>query len=183
MNFPSQQEIADMKARGFDRTVIEAAELQSKRGVEAQAICEKIRLAFAGVQLGDGVGLQQGQGLDDYEDEETCAAWRADDEKEDWSRITSHRLNCCNSSLSFFDAEGMRFHLPAYLVADLQGDYHSGMAFTLTHLSDHHIEQFELLSATQRDAIRSYLEFILDDPDYEFERPDIESALAGYWSA
>lgn len=172
-----------MKARGFDRATIEAAELQAKRGVEAQAICQKIRAAFAGVQLGGGVGLKQAQGLDDYEDEETCAAWRADDEKEDWSRITSHRLNCCNSSLSFLDAEGMRFHLPAYLMADLKGEYGFGMDFTLTHLSDHCIKQFELLSAEQRVAVRDYLEFIRNDPDYQFGRSDIDRALVGYWSA
>ncbi|MBL9024989.1 MAG: hypothetical protein JNL21_22525 [Myxococcales bacterium] len=92
------------------------------------------------------------------------------------------QLNKCNSSLSFFDDEGMRFHLPAYLVADLDGDYKFGLAYALTQtpiLS----EQFRLLSKEQRAAVRRYLEFISFEPDYEFEREHIEHALENYWSA
>jgi hypothetical protein len=72
-------------------------------------LCRLIREAFAGVKLGGGVGLQQAQGFDDHEDEKTCARYRANDEKEDWSHIPAEELNRCNSSLCFFDAEGMRF--------------------------------------------------------------------------
>jgi hypothetical protein len=180
--FPTQADIDEMKARGFDGGTIESARLRMERGGEAAAICERIREAFSGVTLGHGVGLQHAQGLDDYEDEETCAKWRLEDEKEDWSRISSHRLNVCNSSLSFFDAEGMRFHLPAHLIADLKGEYGFGMAFCLTHLSDYKEQQFALLTATQRKVVREYLRFILEEPDYEFERPDVERALLGFWS-
>lgn len=181
--FPSQADIDEIKARGFDRSTIDAARLRMERGRVAESICEKIRTAFAGVTLGNGVGLQQAQGLDDYEDDETCAKLRLEDEKEDWSRISSHRLNVCNSSLSFFDAEGMRFHLPAYLIADLSGEYSFGMAFCLTHLSDYKEQQFSLLSAAQRGSVREYLRFIFEEPDYEFERHHIERALLGFWDA
>ncbi len=47
----------------------------------------------------------------------------------------------------------MRFHLPAYLIADLQGAYNFGMAFCLTHLNDYTISQFALLSDAQRCAV------------------------------
>ena len=146
-------------------------------------LCSLIREAFAGVKLGDGVGLQQAQGLDDYEDDATCARYRENDEKDDWSRIPVGELNRCNSSLSFFDAEGMRFHLPAYLIADLQGAYKFGMAFCLTHLSDLRTSQFALLSEPQRSAVRAFLLHIAEDPGYEFERPHIIRALEDYWKA
>src|SRR5688500_17196676 len=94
--------------------------LMSDRPV-SEALCDLIREAFAGVKLGNGIGLQEAQGIDDYADKETCARYRAGDEKEDWTRIPAEELSRCNSSLSFFDAEGMRFHLPAFLVAELQG--------------------------------------------------------------
>ena len=56
--------------------------------------------------------MRHGQGLDDdYEDAATCEALRLTDEKDDWSKIAVADLNQCYSSLSFFDAEGMRFHL------------------------------------------------------------------------
>lgn len=179
--FPTQADIDEMKARGFDRVTIEAARLRMERGREAAAICERIREAFRGVTLGNGVGLQEARGLDDYEDEETCAKWRLEDEKDDWTRISNHCLNVFNSSLSFFDAEGMRFHLPAYLIADLSGEYGYGMAFCLTHSSDYTDQQFKLLSAPQRRAVREYLRFILEEPSYEFERPDVERSLLGRW--
>lgn len=80
-----------------------------------ESLCEKIREAFAGVKLGNGVGLHEAQGLDDYEDPGTCASYRANDEKEDWGRIPAEEMNHCCSSLSFFDAEGMRYSETAQL--------------------------------------------------------------------
>ena len=180
--FPTQADIDEMQARGFDRGTIESARLRMERGREAAVICERLREAFSGVTLGNGVGLQHAQGLDDYEDEETCAKWRLGDEKEDWSLISSDRLNGCFSSKSFFDAEGMRFHLPAYLIADLKGEYDFGMAFCLTHSSDHSERQFSLLSSAQREVVREYLRFILKEPDYKFQWPGIEQALLGFWN-
>ena len=75
----------------------------------------------------------------------------------------------------------MRFHLPAYLIADLRGLYNFGMAFSITHLSDHSKSQFELLSPEQRKAVRAFLLHISKEPDYEFERPQIFKALNEYW--
>ena len=171
-----------MRARGFDRVALANAQLRMERGKLAMPICERIRVAFAGVILGNGVGLQQARGLDDYEDEKTCAELRLGDEKEDWNRISSELLNAYNSSLGFFDAEGMQFHLPAYLIADLKGEYGFGMAFCLTHLSDYKEQQFALLTIAQRNVVREYLEFIFEEPDYKYYQPDIERALAGFWS-
>lgn len=174
---PSAADIAEMTARGYNAWRISQAEEQAKRGVRAQEICELIREAFAGVKLGDGIGLRQAQGVDDYADEATCAAYRKGDEKEDWQHIPAEALNRCYSSLSFFDAAGMRFHLPAFLIADLQGDYHHGLEFSLTHLSDYNIQQFSLLSDAQRSAVRAYLLFLAGDRDSRFYRADSERAL------
>src|SRR2546425_7467608 len=58
-----------------------------------EALSNKIREAFTGVTLGSGIGLQQAQGIDEHEDESTCARFRASDEKEDWTRIPVSELN------------------------------------------------------------------------------------------
>ncbi len=179
--YPTPADIAEMKARGYDRSVTEEAEAQSLRAPLAQTVCRVIEEAFAGVTLGNGVGLQEARGLDDYEDAATRAAYRATDEKEDWRSIPPAMLNAHYSSLSFFDAEGMRFHLPAYLIADLHGDYGCGMDICLTHLSEHSLTQFSLLSAAQRRAVRMYLLHIAEEPDYAFGRPHIIRALDEYW--
>ncbi len=181
MKHPSPDDIAEMKARGYDPGTILEAERRSERWVAAQEVCRTIEAAFAGVTLGNGVGLQEAQGLDDYADDAACAALRAGDEKDDWHHIPAEALNHCNSSLSFFDAEGMRFHLPAYLLADLRGDFGFGMAFCLAQTSDYD-RYFRLLSAAQRRAVRAFLLHIAEDPEYEFYRPHIISALNDYWT-
>ena len=184
MKYPSPADIAEMKARGYDRSVIEKAMEQSQRWEAAQAVCSVIRTAFKDVKLGNGVGLWQAQGIDDCDDEATWSAYREKDEKEDWQRITTDDLNHCYSSKSFFDAEGMRFHLPAYLIADLNGEYGFGMAFTLTHLNENEYckSYFTLFSLAQRLAVREYLLYIRSEPDYSHERADIDKALEGYWT-
>jgi hypothetical protein len=179
--YPSPDEIAEMRASGYDPTTIAEAEQLLSRRDEAEKVVETIEDSFVGVKLGGGVGLQHGQGLDDYADAATCATYRESDEKDDWGRISTEMLNRCNSSLSFFDAEGMRFHLPAFLIADLRGDYRMGMAFRLTHSWENFEMQFSLLSSNQRRAVRSYLLHIVDDPDYQFDRPSILRALDDYW--
>lgn len=149
-----------------------------------KCVSNLIRAAFAGVRLGEGVGLWQAQGLDDYADSRTLATYRARDEKQDWSAISTADLDRCYSSLSFFDAEGMRFHLPAYLIAELEGTLRTACAmFHLTYLNDYGASRFELLSKAQRGAVREFLLLCLADPHREFEHQMVEDALRGYWAA
>ena len=179
--YPSEVEIAEMRARGFDPHAIAQAEIQARRGPQMKELCLAIEKAFSNVRLGKGVGLIEAQGRDDYADAKTCAAYRAKDEKEDWRRISAEALNQCYSSLSFFDAEGMRFHLPAYLIAYLQDSFKGEIMFTLTHLSDYSTNQFSSLSDVQRAAVRAFLAFHLGDPNFKIHHADIERALNEYW--
>lgn len=150
---------------------------------EELRVADLVRDAFRSVTLGNGVGLLQGQGLDDYADSRTLAAYRSQDEKEDWSVIPVAELIRCHSSLSFFDAEGMRFHLPAYLVTDLEGTLNQDTIFHLVYFEHGALSRFEKLSDTQRLAVREFLLLRLSDPNREFVRPMIERALSEYWTA
>jgi hypothetical protein len=142
-----------------------------------------IRTAFAGVVLGGGVGLRQGRGLDDYADEGTLESYRAQDEKHDWSAIPAADLDRFNSSLSFFDPDGMRFHLPAYVVADLEGSLQTAdVLFHLVHMANGAASRFDTLSPAQREAVREFLLLRLSDPRREFTHPMIEVALRDYWT-
>ena len=147
---------------------------------DEQRVAGLVREAFVGVTLGAGVGLLQGQGLDDYADENTLAEYRVKDEKDDWSAIPASQLNCCQSSLSFFDSEGMRFHLPAYLIADLEGTLDQDILFHLTYFEYEGMSRFHELNGQQREAVRQFL--ILRLADSDFERSMIEKALAEYWT-
>ena len=169
---------ADLIARGF---VEVSPNDQRKMAADTDRVLALVRSAFRGVTLGSGVGLRQGQGLDDYADERTLASYRAQDEKNDWSAIPVTDLDRCYSSLSFFDAEGMRFHLPAYLVADLEGSLQT--ADVLFHLVYTDQGRFDTLSTAQREAVRQFLLLRLSDNHREFDHQTIEAALANHWTA
>lgn len=178
----SEDDITMMRERGYDSQTIREAESQLKFYLRGMRVAEQIRSAFADVRLGAGVGIKESRGKDNYADDETLTKYRSTDEKDDWQRIPVSDLNSASGGLCFFDAGGMRFHLPAYLIADLRGEYNFGMAFNLTHLSDHCIEQFQLLDTDQRRCIRSFLLHIIDDPDYGFDHDKIDQALYSYWT-
>ena len=74
----------------------------------------------------------------------------------------------------------MRFCLPAFLIADLEGTFIIDVVFTLTQTG---YEQFALLNDQQIAAVRNYLRFLESEPDYEFDRAHIQKALQEYWAA
>lgn len=178
----SQDDIDAMKERGYDPVTIREGEERLKLYQQGLAIIDDIKDVFAGVTLGNGVGLYESRCKDEYADQENLAKYRALDEKEDWQKIPVSELNNSLGGLCFFDAEGMRFHLPAYLIADLQGEYNFGMSFCLTHLNEHSMTQFTLLSPEQRRVVRAFLTHILNDPDYQFDITEIQHALLSYWN-
>lgn len=148
---------------------------------ERHQVIEKIRKAFAGVSLGNGIGLKEAQGLDDYEDEWTCAKYRESDEKKDWTKFSPSELAKCHSSLSFFDPEGMRFHLPAFLIAELEETMWMSTELHLTRLDDYRLSQLSLLSTEQKRAVESFLWEILNDRRFRHSHEDISTALEDYW--
>ena len=181
--YPSPDDIQEMRRRGYDPITIEEAEELLPRWQQLDQLRQKIERAFAGVTLQEGIGLYEAQGIDDYASQEECLAYRAKDEKLNWHNISINDLNRCNSSLTFFDAQGMLFHLPAFLLASLNGDYLHGLTFTLIHLGDHTERKFCLFNAEQRAVVADYLQFLLDEPDYIYDHQEIMNALiTGYWS-
>jgi len=142
----------------------------------------EIQRVFRGVVLGDGIGLWQAQAIDDYEDEAEQEAARARDEKVDWAAIPGKSLLYCDSSLSFFDADGMRFHLPAFLLAEVAGEERGGgLLFHLTNDTTYALQKFATLSNEQRQCIVHFFKWCLPQERYIIERNDIERALKEDW--
>lgn len=179
MKYYPEEEIVQMKQNGYESLTIEKAQLiQSRADILISEICE----AFKRVKLEEGIGLNEAQGIDDYEDQDSCKMLREKDEKEDWSKISVQELNRCYSSLSFFDKKGMRFHLPAFMIADIKDQYEYGLAFNLTNLNEYSENQYSGLSPEERTVVKKFLEYMSEDEEYLFERPTIQQALVGYWS-
>ena len=170
-----------MRARGFDTSVLAEQLELAKRGEALEALVAETHEAFSGVTLGSGTGLLEANGLDDYASESKLAEYRANDEKLDWRSIPLKRLNRYSSSLSFFDAEGMRFHLPAFLIADLQGLYDFDLIYNLAQ-STLVEEKYVLLTQEQREVVRKYLEFAAHEEEFERDHEHIRRALANYWA-
>lgn len=91
-------------------------------------------------------------------------------------------MNGAAASLCYFDAKGMRFHLPAYLIADLRGQLTQDIRF---HLNTRGLdERYSLLTAAQREAVRQFRTLQLDllpEPNLQFEGETIRAAVDGYW--
>jgi hypothetical protein len=129
-----------------------------------QELVDEIHLAFRDVKLEDGIGLWEGQGLDDYADKKTILKLREKDEKENWDKIPFEDLERCESSLCFFDAKGMRFHLPRFMIYELTKpdacDIHWGYCLENGVSGDEYsVKQFSLLSRPQIACIAHFIEF------------------------
>jgi len=138
-----------------------------------------IRTAFNGVKLEDGIGLWEGQGIDDYASESKILELRKKDERNNWDAISYQDLQSCQSSLSFFDAKGMRFCLPKYLIFDLLDDQFyekeglvpPDLVFTLGHKLDEEYQKvrYSLLDNLQIQCIIDYLKYKLSESPNDFE--------------
>lgn len=143
-------------------------------------IIDQITAAFAGVELGDGVGLLEAQGIDDYASDDERRELRSKDETKDWRRISPEVLGGCNSSPSFFDAKGFVFHLPAFLIAELNDQYSYGFIDRLSHAGGYPDGWPKLLTSLQREAIISALLLVAEHPDYAEKRDMIDTAVEYY---
>lgn len=180
MIFLTQHDVEERRSRGFEERNLYS--MPSRDRVEqAKNIASEIEVAFRHVRLGNGVGLFEGQAIDDYGTDQERKKMRANDEKEDWRRIESKHLNACQSSLCFFDPEGMRFHLPAFICCELRGEYRMGLDISLSGLDDWKRSKFTLLSPTEKAAVAKFLGFLAEDVDSEFSRPAIERDLEEFW--
>ncbi|HEY6530216.1 MAG TPA: DUF6714 family protein [Cellvibrionaceae bacterium] len=178
MEYYSAEDIEEMKQNGYEEETITKARAIQERANELIAI---ITDAFDGVVLEDGIGLDEAQAIDDYKTLEQRQFQRLSDEKERWRDIPVAQLNRCNSSLSFFDAKGMRFHLPAFMIADVKNQYNFGMSFCLTYLNDYSKAMFSLFNQKQREAVRCFLNYAYSRAEYEYDSRDIADALLGFW--
>jgi len=153
---------------------------------ERNMLRAKIVEAFDGVSLAGGIGLRQADGVDDRKPDDVCRLLREGDEKDDWRRIPQDELNRYSGSLTFLDPAGMRFYLPAFLIADIDGqDINGDDQFDLLSrfidLSDHTKRQFSQLSLRQRSVIGEYLRFIQDQPGHWLDVHKIDEALEDFW--
>lgn len=147
----------------------------------------EIRAAFKNVKLEDGVGLWEGQGIDDYADRETILKLRKKDERNNWDNIPYEDLVDCQSSLSFFDPKGMRFCLPKFLIFDILADeilkakglYSPDVLFTLSYKlnEEYQKNRVSLLDSRQIEVVICFLEYKLNEIVLKYKEYSINYGL------
>jgi len=137
-----------------------------------EELITEIRTTFKDVKLEDGVGLWEGQGLDDYADKHTIFELRKKDERNNWDNISYKELADCQSSLSFFDAKGMRFCLPKFLIFDiLEKELYKKQGLLITSDVMFHLgyelresqKVFSLFNNRQIQCVIHYLEYKMEE--------------------
>lgn len=133
---------------------------QQRRGMlspSVEKLVGRIREAFRKVRVGPEVMLYlSGAAEDDYLPESFQAVLRKKEERVLWKSILLDVLYACSDCLSYLDAEGTRFLLPAYMCYDLcyPEEEWNGLDF---FLSSPRSGRFSLFDAEQRACVTDYV--------------------------
>lgn len=163
---------------------------------QKEYVLQLIYEAFDQVTLEDGVSLHETIRIDDYGyTNETLESQIKADERNNWKKLIDDpdlaKIHG-NGGLSFYDAKGLRFHLPAYLCLMIKNpgediaDICDSLMFTLTHLEAYNRERFSILTPVQRKAVKVFLTYIRYNTGvstYEPGSKEIERAIREYWSS
>jgi hypothetical protein len=131
----------------------------------------------------DGGSLREADVIDDYGTPEDRQLARAQDELEEWTRIPDELIDRYGWSLSFFDAKGMQFHLPAFMRFALRHYKHSDSAsingtIWILGTTD---ERFRFFTSVQRAAVRQFLKFMAFNGGRWVDSRNARRALEDVW--
>ena len=149
----------------------------------AQLVVDRIGRAFSGVRLDDGVSLREADVLDDYGTEAERKKARGLDELQSWQMISEDLIAHYHWCLPFFDAKGMRFHLPAYMrfaLRHYRTSDSSSIDSTIYALGRDD-DRYSLLTAPQRAAVRHFLKFMAYNGGNHVDTDGARRALTDVW--
>ena len=174
---PTEDNIGDLRELNRDESLIDAFAKWIDRGDELDSLIRQIESAFADLPLGDGTGLLEAKGLDDYAAKSELEKLRTRDEHIDWRLIEVETLNRCYTAPSFMNSRGFVFHLPAFLIAELNDNYEYGFIDRL--LDTNPLPSWKnLLNRAQRDAIIATLSLVAEHPSYRDNSENIELTIS-----
>ena len=106
---PTEDNIGDLREHSRDESLIDAFAKWIDRGDELDSLIRQIEIAFADLPLGDGTGLLEAKGLDDYAAKSELEKLRTRDEHSDWRLIEVETLNRCYGCPIIYELTGIRF--------------------------------------------------------------------------
>ncbi len=169
--------VESLREKGYDVWTISLWESWLARMPDLEAAIQRIEAAFDGVALGDGLGLREADAIDSYASDAELAAQRKLDEKNDRRKIPAPSLSDYYCAPAFFDARGFHFHLPAFLIASLEGKCDFKLLDYLGEKEARNAGWIGLLDEVQAEAIISVLELLKDYPEYYGESESIDCSI------
>ena len=148
---------------------------------------QEIAAVFDGVKRGGGVTLHENEAIDDHASDLERKRALAKDQDKRWRDVPQEDLRT-HDGLVFFDAEGFRYYLPAYLIWYLRNIDNSSPDFwsntfdavlavlkggNSSILDAHSEEKFGKLSPEERRVVARFLEFEAARKDAELLRNDL----------
>jgi hypothetical protein len=181
MNRGSPAFIERLKKEGFDLWTISQWEHWLTKNEELEAAIRRVEQAFESTRLDQGIGLREANAMDDYANYFERKVQRQHDEHTCWRKISIDSLNKYHVAWCYFDASGVLFHLPAYLIADLNGDLDQAFVDYLIGGQFDSTGWIALLSDSQAQAIVGVLKLVKHHPNYYDLSDRIDRAIARIW--
>lgn len=151
---------------------------------------ETIIKAFSTVTRENGVSLHEARAIDDYQGAQERAAARLQDTDTQWQEIPDQWIEEYSDVLSFFDAKGFRYYIPAYMIWSIR-NYQISRSLSLDFtiyalgydqgLEHHRNHQFRLFNLEQAQAICRFLQFMTTYGEPWVDSGAARSALKHYW--
>ncbi|MCW1915279.1 CPCC family cysteine-rich protein [Luteolibacter sp. GHJ8] len=152
-------------------------------------VLDMIEEAFSEVALDGGVTLHQTWVIDEYGDEKEYLQAKLKDPETRWQDLSEAKLTDFSDSMVFFDGNGFRFHLPAFMrhalltsVPDVYQAESEGVLLALDGgLNDsYHKKSLRLLSPPQLGATAAFLHFFAkygEDGTQNYSRRGLKHGL------
>lgn len=169
--------IEQLKDDGYDLWAISQWESWLQLLLRMPDAVQQIHDAFDKVKLGYGIGIHEANGLDDYAGDIELARVRKLDERSDWRKLDPEFLNQYNSTPSFFDARGFVFHLPAFLLAELDDKLEFGFIDRIVEKRPPSGSWLDLLTPQQANALVTVLSLVKQHPDYYNDTKKFDHAI------
>ena len=167
-----------LRNEGYDVWTISLWEKWLGKTPDLDSAIAQIEHAFNDTRLGDGIGLREANAIDDYASDIERQIQRRFDEKQNWRNITSKTLNEYYVAPTFLDAKGFHFHLPAFLIADLNGEFHFGFTDRLIEKQPLSTKWIDLLDNAQANALIYTMSLLKHYPEYHDKLDAIDCAIA-----
>ena len=154
-------------------------------------LIQEIKAAFRGVTLGNGTSIADAMVIDGCPDGEIESVSDLDTGS-DWSEVPDSLIENY-PVITFMDARGFRYYLPAYLLWTVR-HYHerpgsSSPDSAVRCLTSgicckperRDLTRYRLLTRAQRMAIAHFLEFLCNEAWDQFSSKPIRRAVREYW--